>query len=218
MIGAVIFDFTGVLVNGDPAHLRCFRQAGLTVKAYYRTYGDMDERTCTDLLLTKKCDGKCDEAQRRRSGNARPSYSATIPPGRSLRFWGGVVEFVRRRMRLPPRHRIGRPATANRSCIMRHLTRTGFRTHRGCGKLRTENLIQMLICSRVSGSTISEKHSGTSRRREVLDKKPIGSCREVAVHAASTVVLLGFSLGLVYWTSPPKGHRLQKRALRKVSL
>jgi len=56
-IGAIIFDFNGVLADDETPHVLCFQQAlaefglSLTVEDYYGTYLGMDERTCTAALL-----------------------------------------------------------------------------------------------------------------------------------------------------------------------
>ncbi|SLM46975.1 putative Hydrolase, HAD-superfamily [Nitrospira japonica] len=56
-IGAIIFDFNGVLADDETPHVLCFQQAlaefglSLTVEDYYGTYLGMDERTCTATLL-----------------------------------------------------------------------------------------------------------------------------------------------------------------------
>ena len=68
VIGAMVFDFNGVIVDDETPHLLCFQQAlaeaGLTLTThdYYGAYLGMDERTCTRLLLEER-DGVCDEAR-----------------------------------------------------------------------------------------------------------------------------------------------------------
>jgi len=62
-IGAIIFDFTGVLADAETPHVLCFQQAlaefglSFTVEDYYGRYLGMDERTCTAALLQARGDG-----------------------------------------------------------------------------------------------------------------------------------------------------------------
>ncbi|HMU53736.1 MAG TPA: HAD family phosphatase [Nitrospira sp.] len=62
-IGAIIFDFNGVLADDETPHVLCFQQAlaefglPLTVEDYYGRYLGMDERTCTASLLNARGDG-----------------------------------------------------------------------------------------------------------------------------------------------------------------
>ena len=68
VIGAMVFDFNGVIADDEAPHLLCFQQAlaearlTLAKHDYYGAYLGMDERTCTRLLLEQR-DGACDEAQ-----------------------------------------------------------------------------------------------------------------------------------------------------------
>jgi HAD superfamily hydrolase (TIGR01509 family) len=62
-IGAIIFDFNGVLADDETPHVLCFQQAlaesglSLTVEDYYGTYLGMDERTCAASLLQARGNG-----------------------------------------------------------------------------------------------------------------------------------------------------------------
>ncbi|MDF0642842.1 MAG: HAD family phosphatase [Nitrospira sp.] len=65
-IGAIIFDFNGVLADDETPHVLCFQQAlsefslPLTVEDYYGRYLGMDERTCAAWLLRERGEGHND--------------------------------------------------------------------------------------------------------------------------------------------------------------
>lgn len=95
-IGAIIFDFNGVLADDETPHVLCFQQAlaefglSLTVEDYYGTYLGMDERTCAALLLGTRGDGLLDRVIARKAELFALRTADDKPP-----LFPGAAEFVK---------------------------------------------------------------------------------------------------------------------------
>lgn len=100
MISAIIFDFNGVIADDETPHVTCFRQAlteaglSLTVEDYYGTYLGMDERTCTERLLTAR-DGTASDAWLQRIMNRKAELFRIHTAQHRPALFPGVMEFVK---------------------------------------------------------------------------------------------------------------------------
>jgi len=99
-IGAIIFDFNGVLADDERPHVLCFQQAlaefglSLTVEDYYGTYLGMDERTCAALLLRARGDGHNDGLLDRVIARKTELFSLRTADDKPPLF-PGAAEFVK---------------------------------------------------------------------------------------------------------------------------
>jgi beta-phosphoglucomutase len=99
VIGAMVFDFNGVIVDDETPHLLCFQQAlaeaGLTLTAhdYYGAYLGMDERTCTRLLLEQR-DGMCEEARILRITDRKADLFRAHTAHHKPPLFAGAADFV----------------------------------------------------------------------------------------------------------------------------
>ena len=61
MIGALIFDFNGVLANDDPIHMEAFRKVAqneglsFTDEEYFDKYLPLNDRDCFQMLFSENC-------------------------------------------------------------------------------------------------------------------------------------------------------------------
>ena len=100
MIRAIIFDFNGVIADDETPHLLCFQQAlaefglSLTRDEYYGAYLGMDERTCTELLLTKR-DGGCDDQLLEQITLRKAELFGIRTADHKPELFPGIVEFVK---------------------------------------------------------------------------------------------------------------------------
>lgn len=100
MLRAIIFDFNGVIADDETPHVQCFCQAlkefglRLTKEEYYGRYLGMDERTCTERLLTAR-DGQSDELVVRQIQERKAELFRQQTAGHKPALFPGVVECVK---------------------------------------------------------------------------------------------------------------------------
>jgi len=100
MLGAILFDFNGVIADDEPIHLKMFQKVlaeegiHLSREEYYRTYIGMDDRGCFESALAEQGRGVTPQKILELVAKKARYYESYIRD--HLVFFPGVITFVRR--------------------------------------------------------------------------------------------------------------------------